>query len=338
MVIPFRVDIQSLQMDSTAQILLTLGGILLLGLATDVLGQRTFLPRVTLMLLFGMLIGPGMLDLVPAMVADRFELIASMALLMVGFLLGGRLTRENLQRSGREIISISITTVMVTALVVFLGLFIVGVPLEIAILLGCIASATAPAATVDIVLESGYTGRFADLLLAVVALDDAWGLIIFSLGLALVAALAGVDGHASPLLMALKDIGGAAILGLLIGLPAAYMTGRIRQGQPMLAEALGLVFVCGGLALWLDVSFLIASMVMGAVVANLAKHHEYPFHAIEDIEWPFMVIFFVLAGASLEFGTLRDIGLFGAGAYYWYQQDHATTDSTPISFSARAAT
>ena len=312
MVIPFRVDIQSLQMDSTAQILLTLGGILLLGLATDVLGQRTFLPRVTLMLLFGMLIGPGMLDLVPAMVADRFELIASMALLMVGFLLGGRLTRENLQRSGREIISISITTVMVTALVVFLGLFIVGVPLEIAILLGCIASATAPAATVDIVLESGYTGRFADLLLAVVALDDAWGLIIFSLGLALVAALAGVDGHASPLLMALKDIGGAAILGLLIGLPAAYMTGRIRQGQPMLAEALGLVFVCGGLALWLDVSFLIASMVMGAVVANLAKHHEYPFHAIEDIEWPFMVIFFVLAGASLEFGTLRDIGLFGA--------------------------
>ena len=80
----------------------------------------------------------------------------------------------------------------------------------------------------------------------------------------------------------------------------------------MLAEAPGLVFVCGGLAVWLDVSFLIASMVMGTVVANLAKHHEYPFHAIVDIEWPFMVIFFVLAGASLEFGTLKDIGLIGA--------------------------
>lgn len=299
-------------MDPTAQILLTLGGILLLGLATDVLGQRTPLPRVTLMLLFGMLIGPGMLDLVPTVVADRFELIASMALLMVGFLLGGRLTRDTLQRSGREIISISVTAVIVTSTIVFLGLMLVGVPLEIAILLGCIASATAPAATVDIVMESGYKGRFADLLLAIVALDDAWGLIIFGLGLALVAALAGVDGHASPLLAALQDIGGSAILGLLIGLPAAYMTGRIRQGQPMLTEALGLVFVCGGLALWLNVSFLIASMVMGAVVTNLAKHHEYPFHAIEDIEWPFMVIFFVLAGASLEFSALRDIGLIGA--------------------------
>ena len=284
----------------------------MLGLATDVLGQRTLLPRVTLMLLFGMLIGPGMLDLVPTVVTDRFELIASMALLMVGFLLGGRLTRDRLQRCGREIISISVTAVFVTSLIVFLGLMLVGVPLEIAILLGCIASATAPAATVDIVMESGYKGRFADLLLAIVALDDAWGLIIFSLGLALVAALAGVDGHASPLLAALQDIGGSAILGLLIGLPAAYMTGRIRQGQPMLTEALGLVFVCGGLALWLNVSFLIASMVMGAVVTNLAKHHEYPFHAIENIEWPFMVIFFVLAGASLEFSALRDIGLIGA--------------------------
>ena len=145
-----------------------------------------------------------------------------------------------------------------------------------------------------------------------VALDDAWGLIIFSIGLAMVAALTGIDGHSSPLLMALRDIGGAAILGLLIGQPAAYLTGRIRKRQPLLVEALGLVFVCGGLAVWLDVSFLIASMVMGAVVANLAKHHNYPFHAIEDIEWPFMVIFFVLAGASLEFSTLKDIGLIGS--------------------------
>lgn len=305
-------DIQSLEMDSTAQILLTLGGILLLGLATDVLGQRTFLPRVTLMLLFGILIGPEILDWIPAVITDRFELITNMALLMVGFLLGGRLTRENLRHSGREMVSISVTAVIVTTLTVFIGLFLIGVPLDIAILLGCIASATAPATTVDIVLESGCKGRFANLLLAVVALDDAWGLIIFSLGLALVAALVGVDGHASPLLMALKDIGGAAILGLLIGLPAAYMTGRIRQGQPMLVEALGLVFVCGGLAVWLDVSFLIASMVMGMVVANLATHHEYPFHAIEDIEWPFMVIFFVLAGALLEFSTLKDIGLIGS--------------------------
>jgi len=98
---------------------------------------------------------------------------------------------------------------------------------------------------------------------------------------------------------------------VLIGLPAAYLTGRVKQGQPILTEALGIVFVCGGLAIWLGVSFLIASMVMGAIIANLAKHHEYSFHAIEGIEWPFMVIFFVLAGASLELSALKNIGLIG---------------------------
>ena len=79
----------------------------------------------------------------------------------------------------------------------------------------------------------------------------------------------------------------------------------------MLVEALGIVFVCGGVAIMLDVSFLIASMVMGAVITNLARHHEYPFHAIEGIEWPFMVIFFVLAGASIELGAVREIGFIG---------------------------
>jgi len=85
----------------------------------------------------------------------------------------------------------------------------------------------------------------------------------------------------------------------------SYLTGRIQPGEPTLAEALGLVFLCTGLALWLDVSFLLASMTMGMVVANLAKHHTRPFHEIENIEWPFMILFFVLAGAALDLDALR---------------------------------
>jgi Kef-type K+ transport system membrane component KefB len=80
----------------------------------------------------------------------------------------------------------------------------------------------------------------------------------------------------------------------------------------MLTEALGVVFICGGAAIWLDVSFLIATMAMGAVITNLAKHHNYPFHEIENIEWPFMVLFFLLAGASLQIGMLKELGLIGA--------------------------
>jgi Kef-type K+ transport system membrane component KefB len=74
-----------------------------------------------------------------------------------------------------------------------------------------------------------------------------------------------------------------------------------------------MVFLCGGLALWLEVAFILSAMVMGAVVTNLARHHKRPFHAIEGIEWPFLVLFFVLAGASLEIDALwvAGVGLIG---------------------------
>lgn len=292
--------------------LITLGAILLGGLVTDLLGKKTFLPRVTLLLLFGMLLGEEMLDLIPDFLTLRFELVADMALLMIGFLLGGKLTSDTLRSSGKIIVFVSISAAAVTSLFVTAGLMLAGSAAGTAVLLGCIASATAPAATVDTVLESGKDTRFTRILLSIVALDDAWALILFSSGIAIVSALTTGSPGIDPFMIVLKDIGGAALLGLCIGLPAAYLTGRIRPGQPMLTEALGLVFLCGGLALYLEVSFLISAMVMGAVIARFAVHHEYPFHAIEGIEWPFMVVFFVLAGASLELGAMEHIGLTGS--------------------------
>ena len=298
-------------MQEPAQFLITLGGILLLGLITAELGHRTFLPRVTLLLIFGAIIGKDVLDIIPQIFSDRFEIIADMALLMVGFLLGGKLTITSFKKSGGQIFWISICAAIITTITVSLGLILIGTPEPIAIILGCIASATAPAAILDVVLESDYEGPFNELLLSIVALDDAWALILFAIGLAVVTSLNSHGMEPNPLLMISHEIGGAILLGLIIGVPATYLTGRLKPGQPSLTEALGIVFVCGGLALWLDVSFLIAAMTMGAVITNFAKHHEYPFHAIEGIEWPFMVIFFVLAGASLEFSALKDIGLIG---------------------------
>ncbi len=298
-------------MQPASQFLLTLGGILLLGLITSTLGRRTFLPRVTLLLLFGVMIGKEALDIVPSVFIERFEIIADMALLMVGFLLGGRLTKDTISKSASQVLMVSISAALLTTLFVSIGLIWAGLSAEVAILLGCIASATAPAAILDVVIETDQKTPFNDLLLSIVALDDIWAAILFGIGMSLVMTINGSTEQTSTLLLAVKDIGGAVILGVLLGLPAAYLTGRIKSGQPILSEAVGLVFVCGGIAIWLEVSFLIASMVLGAVVANLARHHEYPFHAIEGIEWPFMVIFFVLAGASLELDALKDVGLIG---------------------------
>ena len=298
-------------MESNYQFLLTVGGILLLGLLTSTIGRRSPLPRVTLLLMFGVCIGSDGFDIIPSVFVDWFELIANMALLMVGFLLGGQLTRKHLASATSEVFWFSVVAALVTALLVCGALVLVGAPLALAILLGCIAAATDAAAVLDVVTEFGRKTRFGRILLAVVALDDVWALVLFSTGAALVASMAGAEGGESFLAAAGWEIGGALLLGVAIGLPGAYLTGRVRKGEPILTEAMGLVLVCGGIALWLEVSYLIAAMVMGAVITNLARHHKHPFHAIEGIEQPFLMIFFVLAGASLELDAVYGLGLLG---------------------------
>jgi len=298
-------------MDSAPQFLLTLGGILLLGLITSAIGRKTALPRVTLLLVFGVLIGQQGLALIPPLFTENFELIADMALLMVGFLLGGKLTKNSLRHSVKKVLWISLSAALCASLVVSVGLMFLGVPKEVAILLGCLASATDPAAIFDVISEGKYRGNFKKLLLSVVAIDDAWALLLFAVGVSIVSHLNGQSGDSSAILLAGHDIVGALALGLVLGLPAAFLTGRIKSGQPILSEALGLVFICGGLALWLEVSFLIAAMTLGAVIANIAQHHDSPFHAIEGIEWPFMLTFFVMAGATLDLSATAGVGAIG---------------------------
>jgi Kef-type K+ transport system membrane component KefB len=298
-------------METSSAFLLTLGSILLLGLLTAEVARRTFLPRITLLLLFGIVIGQNGFNLIPPLFTEHFELIADITLLMVGFLLGGKLTQKNMAHSAKQTIGISISAALLTTLIVSLALIWLGLRLEIAIILGCIAAATDPIVILDIVAETKQKNKFSKLLLAIVALDDVWALMLFAFGMTIVGQLNGHGGDSNLLLVAVQEISGALLLGLVIGLPAAYLTGRIKPGQPMLTEALSIVFLCGGLAMYFEVSYLIAAMTMGAVVANMAKHHDYPFYAIEGIESLFMMVFFILAGASLELSTLNTIGIIG---------------------------
>jgi len=294
-------------MHNTSHILVVLGALLLLGLATDFLGRATSLPRVTLLMLFGVLLGNGGLGVLPESTADWFPLITNMALLLVGFLLGGKISVRELSRNGKDVLYLSLSVVLVTVSVVAGGLLLFGVSLTVALLFAAIATATDPAATMDVVKESGSQGKFTQTLLGIVAIDDAWGLIVFSIILAWVQFLGGVGEPAAAILGGARELFGSIALGLAIGIPSAFLTGRIKRGEPTLVEALGVVFLCGGLAGYFHVSFLLTAMVLGATVSNLARHHEQPFHAIEDIEWPFMILFFVLTGASLQFEQLGPV-------------------------------
>lgn len=292
-----------------APLLISLGVLFLLGLAADQIGSVSRLPRVTMLLILGILFGGAGFNLIPDAMTGWFDTLSIVALTMVAFLLGGSLTVKNLKRHGRAIMAISLAVALGTIAVVSAGLMLLGVAPGLALVLSAIATATAPAAMTDVINQSGIRNGFTDTLKGIVAIDDAWGLIAFSV----VLVFAGQnDGWSHIATGAVRDLGGAIALGLALGIPSAYLTGRLKPGEPLQAEAIGIVFLTAGLALWLEVSFLIAGMTAGAVVANLARHHDRAFHEIEHVQWPFMILFFLLAGASLEIEALLDIGWIGA--------------------------
>ena len=138
------------------------------------------------------------------------------------------------------------------------------------------------------------TGEFSETLLSIVALDDVWGLLIFVFAMASAAVLNGDAAVGGAVSASLVELGGSVALGVALGVPMAILTGRVRYGEPTLAEAIGFVLLGAGLAEWLDLLPILTAMAMGSTVASLATHHDRPFHAIEGIEWPFMILFFVL--------------------------------------------
>ncbi|MFC6582253.1 hypothetical protein [Sulfitobacter aestuariivivens] len=104
---------------------------------------------------------------------------------------------------------------------------------------------------------------------------------------------------------------GVLVHGVVIGLPAAHLTGRISDGKPLQIEALTIGFLTAGLAVWFGVSFLLIGMFLGTLIVNLAAYHTRAFHEIEHVQWPFMIVFFILAGAALELETLLNMGAVG---------------------------
>lgn len=292
--------------------LLLIGGIMLLALGAHTVGQRLHVPRVTLLILIGAVAGPQMLDLVPAKASNNFTLVTELTLAMVGFLLGERMAFRDL-RQGRAAIIISLSVTVGTALVILLATWLVTGNLAAALLLAAIATATDPAATLDVIKESGARGPLTRILAQVVAIDDAWGAILFSVLLVFAELFSG-NGHSigATLGHGALEVVGALMLGTVLGLPMAWLTGRIRPGEPMLLESAGFVFFAAGMAGLLNVSYLLTSMALGVTVANMARHHVRPFRSIEGISEPFLAMFFFLAGFSLDWSVLPTLGMLGA--------------------------
>jgi Kef-type K+ transport system membrane component KefB len=306
-----NIDLAALDPPDTTAALLALGAILALSIICDAAARRLRLPRVSLLVLAGVAIaalvrlstGHAVQDLT----AGIAEPLLDVALVMVAFLLGGDLTAERWRQTGRAVLALSLGVSLASALLVGGGLLWLGFPAVIAVPLAAMAVATDPAAVQDVVSEAGGGGRRGQVLRGVVAIDDAWGIIAFGVALAMLGWLTDGNGWQA-LALAGWELGGSLVLGCAVGVPAAYLTGRLQPGQPTQAEALAIILLIAGLANTLGVSSLLAGMTAGVVIANLGTHHERSFREIEQIEWPFLVLFFVAAGAAADPWRLAEAG------------------------------
>lgn len=303
--------------------ILSFAVILLAGLLAARLLRKIKFPAVTAYLLLGILIGPGVLNLASEQIINASELISNIVLGIIAFGLGQNFSRQNFSRIGKSIIWISLLEAGgAWAGVFFASFLLLKQPLYLSLLFGAIASATAPAATVMIIREFRARGIFTNTLLGVVALDDAWSLIIFSVSLALAKALRYplTESFFLPkiFLSSFLEISGAFALAASIAIAFSYFSRFIKTEADLLISTLGFVLLTTGIALYLHFPVLLANIFLGMVLVNLRRENVRFFEVFRRVDSPLYLFFFVLAGIHLEINLLGKLALM-AVAYFAFR-------------------
>jgi Kef-type K+ transport system membrane component KefB len=297
--------------------ILGLGFILLAGLFSARLISGIRFPAVTAYLIIGILIGSSLLKLIPVEILNASGLISNIVLGVIAFSIGQNFYRDNFRKIGKSVIWISVLEACgAWLLVTLVFLLILRQPFYISLLFGALSSATAPAATVMVIREYRAKGSFTDTLLGVVAIDDAWCLIIFAISLAISQAIYSHRLAAFFLirvfLNSILSILGAFVSGSIIAILLSYFSRFIRTQAELLIFTLGCVLLSTGIAIWLHLSVLLANMFLGAILVNINKSSFSSFEVLKTIDSPLFLLFFVLAGANLEIGLLPQLGLIGS--------------------------
>lgn len=295
-------------------IVLALGILLLAGLAGGVLIRKFKLPAVTGYILSGLLVGPALFKFLPVNIIEDLQPLNSITLGIIALVIGGELEIKTIRKLGGTILWVGTLQLLGAAILVIIGLVLIGQPLPMALLLGGIATATAPAATVAVIKEVRAHGLLTESLLAVVALDDALGVIVFGM-LATVAKVLVSGTEMNSILQMIAapiiEIFFSILLGFVVGLILGFIARRTRSNKTLLTITLGCVFLTAGLAELFHLSSILANMVVGAIIVNTSPRRRKIFNQIEGIEIPLFVVFFALAGASLEIDMLAKVGFAG---------------------------
>ena len=319
--------------------LLSLSVAIFAGLLMTRLLGRLHLPDVTAYLIAGVLIGPSLLGRlgIPGIGFETYallrdlSLISDVALGFIAFTIGNEFRLSQLKETGRQAFVVGIlqavfTTICVDAALILLHLLFPAVlSLPAAITLGAIASATAPAATLMVVRQYKAKGPLVDLLLPIVALDDAVGLVLFAVSFGIAKALG--SGHADLYTIVLNpilEIIGSLLLGALAGWVLTWLEKLFHSNRNRVAMTIGFVFLTVALSklsipigpVTFGFSPLLVCMMLGSVFCNLCPLSEEIMERADKWSSPLMVLFFVLSGAELELGVIAQLGSVLVGIVY----------------------
>ncbi len=296
-------------------ILTVVGLVIAVAFLGSKLFQRLGIPQVVGFIVFGMLLGTSFFNLLPLALCNDLSQVSDVALGLIGFDMGGHLRFGELSRLGRSIAFILLFEAFGTFLLVSGGLYALTGSLHTALIFGALSSATAPAATVDVLAEYDAGGPLTTTLLAVVGLDDALSLLLYSVIAS--AAVTSLSGTVMPSVLQIVElpffeIGGAFALGTAAGLLLNAIMGRMRHRHDSMAVSIGFVFICAGLAADLGISLILTTMVMGMTVVNRSPQHgRYIRFTIEQAGPVIYVLFFALVGARFDIHLLPTMGLLG---------------------------
>ena len=297
----------------TWNILLYLSLMILTGMLFGRLVKFIRLPNVTGYLIGGLLIGPSVLNILTESAIDDISLVSEVALGFIAFSIGNEFKISYFKRVGVTPIVIACAESLFAVLFVVAGLLLAGNSLPFSLVLGAIAAATAPAATIMVINQYKAKGPVTETLLSVVAIDDATALMLFGICVAIAQTVLNPGGVSlgKAILSPLWEIGGALLVGSLLGLLFTLPLRWFKKDGNRLAITIGFVFAAAGLSDCLGLSSLLTCMAMGAALTNVSRQSRHIMKLTDSITPPVFILFFVVSGAQLKLSVIPAIGVVG---------------------------
>ena len=305
---------------SLNQILLLFGMAMFFGLTGGKIFRFFKIPQVVGYIIIGIILGVSCLGVFDENTINRLGPFMNFALGLIGFMIGGEIKLSTFKKYGKSIFSILLSEGLLAFFVVGFGIYLFTRNFAVSILLGALASATAPAATVDVIWEYRAKGILTTTVLAIVALDDALSLVLYAIAkFFAISYITGVETNfLASLVSPAIEISSSLLLGFAAGICIYLLIksiNEVKEKESFLVISLGAVLLTSGLASIFDLDLILCNMALGMTLANISpKRSHFIFDVTKQITTPVYVIFFVLVGARLQLGTLASMG--GVGILY----------------------